>query len=78
MRYLIETDDELVLKNVLINNQCKISALGLSEAEFNIEEAFNLYRIECTGCNEVTYSDKMINYCPMCGARRKHEPDTEI
>lgn len=79
MRYLVETENELMLKNIKINNKCKISSLGPSEAVFEVEEAFNLFKIKCGGCGEITFTDKMINYCPMCGARRvEHEPDTSI
>ena len=76
MRYLVECEDDLILKNITVNNKVKISTVtdnvGL-EAEFESKKRpFGAMEYKCPLCGAMFLdgSNEGPVYCSKCGVRR--------
>ena len=72
MRYLVETEDTLVLNNIQLNNKCTITPAAdvVAVAEFETETTNGATMIyTCPLCGWRTGSVGVVNYCSNCGAK---------
>lgn len=75
MRYLVETEDELVLKNIQVNNKCTIFPAAdnvVGEGDFNevYLPEIKVYTGVCPVCGRTqSVVKEHIGYCMACGTR---------
>lgn len=87
MRYLVETEDTLVLKNIQLNNKCTITPAAdnvVGEADFHetYSPEIDVYMGVCPVCGRsLSAVHEHIRYCMRCGTRNtggNDELDTDL
>lgn len=70
MRYLVITDDELVLKNIKLNNSCTIApAASLDRMEMPFEKMESGVMCPWCGAMLMAATGMQVNYCMNCGTK---------
>lgn len=78
MRFLVVTDEPLVLENIKLNNRCSIKELEDTDDNYGFDAEFavaevdpneGLYAYTCPKCGRVLASREKANYCSHCGLR---------
>lgn len=79
MRYLVETEDELILKNISVNNKCIIvpAVNIIGEMPFDEKQDENgLTTCVCPKCGRfLSAYDEPICFCMHCGTKNSEAED---
>ena len=79
-RYCVRTNNELVLKNIQLNNAClsmvELEDYAGEEGMWVVDTNYLRYTARCNRCGWRTHN-RNARYCDMCGSRNRLEREVE-